>query len=169
VARTRHWLPAFLTLALLGAGVALVQRLPPSDFRPFTLAIEVYQLEPGGSSMVLAWQAELRYESHSSWQLHNPSDEYIYACRDGIYGHYERSGAFVVTTPEYAYPCPGPTRWIGYGIAWAMPWDRAMEDDRITYTNGGERVVFDRNTGLPLLYEAGGQGAAAKERRVYTW
>jgi hypothetical protein len=163
----RHWLPAVVTFALIGAGVALVQRLPLSDFRPFTMTIETYRLQPQGSSVVLSGRVELRYENRANWQIHNPNDEYVYACHDGMYGHYERSGAFVITRPRDAYPCPGPGRWIGYGIAWAMPWDRATEGDRITYTNAGERVVFDRNTGFPLLYEVGPIGGPV-ERMVYT-
>jgi hypothetical protein len=162
----RSWLPAVVTFALLGVGVALVQRLPLSEFRSFTMAIEVYSLEPEGSA-VITGRAELRYQNRSNWQIHYPTDEYIYACRYGLYGHYERSGGFVITSPRDAYPCPGPNRWIGYGIAWAVPWHRTTEGDRITYTNGGERVVFDRNTGFPLLYEVGPTGAAAVQRTVY--
>jgi hypothetical protein len=155
------------TLVLLGAAFALVQRLPPSDFRSFTMEIETYRRQPEGSFGVPLTRAELRYQNRSNWQLHNANDEYIYACRDGMYGHYERSGAFVITSPGDAYPCPAPVRWIYYGTAWGVPWARTIDGDHITYTNTGERVIFDRNTGLPLLYEAGPMGAPAVERTVY--
>jgi hypothetical protein len=168
VARIRQWFPAVVTFALFGAAVALVQRLPLSDFRPFTMTIEMYQLLPEGSSAVLSGRVELRYQNRANWQIHNANDEYIYACEDGMYGHFERSGAFVITSPGYAYPCPAPARWIGYGIAWALPWDKTIEADHISYTNTGERVVFDRNTCLPLLYEVGPIGGAAVQRTVYT-
>jgi hypothetical protein len=163
----RPWLPAVVAVALLGAAITLVQRLPQSDFRPFTMTIEAYSLQPEGSSGIFTGRVELRYQNRSNWQIHNANDEYIYACRYGLYGHYERSGAFVISSPEDAYPCPGPARWISYGIAWAMPWERTTEGDRITYTNGGERVIFDRNSGFPLLYEVGPTGAAAVQRTVY--
>ena len=127
------------------------------------MRIEWYALAPG-----YIGSAELRYVNRSNWQMHNPSDEYVYACNDGLYGHFERTGAFVITNPAFAYPCPGPDRWIAYGAAWAVPWSRTISGDVVTYTNGGERVTFDLKSGFPLTYEAGPPGGAPAERTVYT-
>ena len=135
-----RWIPVLATAAVLAAAVVGGQLLPRNDFAPFTMRIEWYALSPGYSG-----SAELRYVNRSDWQIHNPSDEYVYACNDGLYGHFERTGAFVITNPAFAYPCPGPDRWIAYGAAWAV------------------------KSGFPLMYEAGPPGSAPAQRTVYTF
>lgn len=158
-----RWLPVLVTSAVLAAAVAAVQLMPPNDFAPFTMRIDVYALAPGYSGT-----AELRYLDRANWQIRDPSDEYIYACNDGLYGHFERTGAFVITDPGHAYPCPGPNRWIAYGMARAVPWEKSVAGDVVTYTNTGERVAFDLKTGLPLVYETGPSGGPATQRTIYT-
>ena len=63
--------------------------------------------------------------------------------------------------------CNGVGRWIHYGIASSFPWKREVADGRVTYTDPGERVVFDIATGLPLLYEAGLTTGSVGHREVF--
>lgn len=89
-----------------------------------------------------------------------------HACRNGTYGRLDARGNF---TPESTDPamCNGVGRWIHYGIASSYPWKKEVADGRVTYTDPGERVVFDLATGLPLLYEAGPITGPVGHREVF--
>jgi len=63
--------------------------------------------------------------------------------------------------------CTSLDRWIHYGIAWSFPWKKEVGNGTITYTDPGERVVFDANSGLPLVYEAGLTTRAVRYRVTY--
>src|SRR3954470_6426113 len=137
MAALRSSVPAFITLAVLALAIGIVKGLmPPSDFAPFALRIEAHGSYNG--------VAELRYTNRSNWRIENPDDAYTYACQDGLYGHFDASGVFSSGRITDAIPCPAPGRWIGYGWAWSVPWPKTESADAITYTNGDERVVFDR-------------------------
>ena len=58
-------------------------------------------------------------------------------------------------------------RWIHPGLACCYRWKKEIADGRLTYTDPGERVVFDLGTGLPLLYEAGKVDGAVGQRTIY--
>jgi hypothetical protein len=107
----------------------------------------------------------LEYQNRSNWTYILISDEVPgsnivqipgqgSACRDGMYGSIDPSGAFQVRD-RGPHVCDGIGRWIAYGTAWSLPWDRTIAGDVVTYTSYGERVSFDRKTGLPIKYEAG--------------
>jgi hypothetical protein len=161
-----------------------VQLLPwsvPSrgDFAPFVMTITSWSSErvggfsDGRPSLPGTSVYRLEYRSREDWTLTLVSDEIggspgvrtpdAYACRHGLYGHLDASGGFHMSTDPY--PCPGAGRWIGYGMASAVPWEKTVSDGVVTYTDTGERVSFDLKTGLPIVYEAGlSAGGAPKER-----
>ena len=155
--------PAALTLAVLLLVIGVAESLlPANDFAPFTMRIET----SGPESR--AGVAELHYTNRSNWSLHDPDDEYIYACNDGLYGHFDAAGVFTTSGGiADAIRCPGANRWIAYGSASAMPWPKTVSGDAITYTNGNERVVFDRKTGFPLVYEAKRPDSSVGYRMVF--
>lgn len=150
--------PALLTAATLLLAVAIVEIvMPRADFDPFVMRIEVEGSPP----------TILRYTDRSNWTSHWDGDAYTYACHDGLYGHFDEARVFRVHAPiEDAIRCPAPARWIGYGWAWSVPWPSSQSGNTITYTNGGERVVFDRTTGFPILYEAGPSDSSPPTYRV---
>ena len=154
----RSLLPGGATAVVLLLAIAAIQTvLPRTDFDPFVMRIEVN----GGPPTIL------RYTDRSNWTSHWDEDAYTYACHDGLYGHFDATGVFTMHGPiERAIPCPAPGRWIGYGWAWSVPWPSTQSGDTITYTNGGERVVFDRISGFPLLYEAGANASAPATTRI---
>lgn len=49
---------------------------------------------------------------------------------------------------------------------WTMRQD-GPEPGQVTYTDPGERIVFDLRTGLPVVYEAGLTTGPAKVRETY--
>jgi hypothetical protein len=111
------------------------------------------------------WTLTLISDEVPGYQVGPPREKPI-ACRGGVYGRIEPSGAFTETSRDPAF-CNGVGRWIHYGIAWNYGWKKEIGDGVITYTDPGERVVFDAKTGLPLLYEAGRVNGAVGLRTVY--
>ena len=173
MAPVRSWLPGLATAVVLLAALAFAQLLPriSGDFDPFTMKIEVYNTPYGAAQGVLALTGtdELHYTDHSNWTVQTVGDAYVYACRDGLYGHFDEAGVFHSGSIKDAFPCPAPGRWIAYGWARSVPWDKTVSGQTVTYQSEGERVVFDLTTGLPVLYEAGAStGALPAERIVYT-
>jgi hypothetical protein len=158
--------------ALLASGVAIIalQLLPwPGDFAPFVMTITEYDTNRVGFSdgRTLAGTAvyRLEYRDHNNWTYTLISDDVPgygfvaspgqgYACRGGEYGTFDAQAAFRITSRE-PHVCYAIGRWIGYGIAWAVPWEKVTSNGIVTYTSYGERVCFDLKTGLPIQYEAG--------------
>lgn len=176
---------AVLGLLVLGAAVAAlaaVARLGPwavrpPDFRPFVMTIEQWDAArrsfPDGRTVGGTSVWRLEYHRRDHWTLTLVSDElgmmapgHGQACRDGTYGTVEADGTFRPTSRDPAM-CNGVHRWIHPGLACCYPWRREEADGRITYTDPGERVVFDAATGVPLLYEAGPVAGAVGQRIVY--
>jgi hypothetical protein len=116
----------------------------------------------------------IEYLSRDNWTWTLVTDEVApqdpgghgYACRDGTYGYIDAPGNFTATSTN-SDNCNGVGRWIHYGIAWSFPWKKEVADGRITYTDPGERVVFDQATGLPLLYEAGLTTGSVQHREAF--
>ncbi len=107
----------------------------------------------------------LDYQDHNNWSLVLVSDSVPgwtgadrgqgAACRDGVYGHIDADGSFHVTDASPGGCHSAPDRWIGYGMATGVPWDKTVRGNIVTYESYGERVSFDLRTGLPITYEAG--------------
>jgi hypothetical protein len=181
----RRWTPGLSALGVIALAVLVVQLVPWSsstrgDFAPFMMTITGWSSARMGFSdgRVVAGTSvhHLEYKSRENWTLTLVSDEIggspgvqtpdAYACRHGLYGHLDSSGGFHVSNRPT--PCPGPSRWIGYGMASSVPWERSVADGIVTYTNTGERVSFDLNSGLPILYEGGlSARGTAKERSTF--
>ena len=177
-----RWSGALFTLAAIGTAIALVQLLPwptPAvrDFPPFLMTIEEWDAVRIGYSdgRTIGGTAVYRLEYHrrDHWNLSLVSDDLGSmapgqgnACRDGAYGQLDPAGTFRVTSTDPAF-CNGVGRWVHYGIAWRYPWKRESANGRIAYTDPGERVDFDIESGLPLLYETGPVEGAVAHRTVY--
>jgi len=182
----RRWIPAaVIALVAVTVGIAALQLkvlpLPtsatPSDLRPFVMTIEEWAAARmsysdgrtvGGTAVY-----RLEYQRRDHWTLTLVSDDLGAlppgegkACRNGTYGSIGADGAF---RPESSDPglCNGVRRWIHPGLACCYPWKKEIADGRVTYTDPGERVVFDLGTGLPLLYEAGPVGGVVGQRTRY--
>jgi hypothetical protein len=166
-----------LVLAIAAVQV-LAPVLPRPDFPPFVMTIEQWDRvrvsysdgrNIGGTSI---YRIEYHRSDDWSWTLVRdelaPQDPggHGYACRDGTYGYVEVGGQFTATETHSAN-CNGVGRWIHYGIAWFFPWEKEVAAGRITYTDPGERVVFDLTTGLPLLYEAGLTTGSVGHRELF--
>ena len=175
--RLRDWAGALAALVTVALAIGLVETLwPRPDFRPFLMTIEYRSSQRIGYSdgRVVGGTTVYRLEYHryDEWTLTVVSDDLGVipgqgnACRDGTYGHIDIHGVYQETSRDPAM-CNGVSRWVHYGIAWSYPGERHEADDRIEYTDPGERVVFDARTGLPLLYEAGPVGGSVVERDVY--
>ncbi len=158
-------------LVTLGA-VFFVQALwPRSDFAPFVMTITSFDSDRVGLSdgRRLAGTSVYRLDYHDrdNWSLVLVSDVVPgwtavaipgqgSACRDGAYGHIGVDGRFTVGDRSPDGKCHyAADRWVQPGIATALPWHKVVEGDVVTYESYGERVSFDRRTGLPIRYEAG--------------
>ena len=184
----RRWTPGVLTVGVIALATLVVQQVPWSpaaprgDFAPFVMTITSWSsaraggFSDGRPDLPGTSVSRLEYRSRENWTLTLVSDEIgggpgvrtpdAYACRRGLYGHLDPSGEFHVS--RHPTPCPGPGRWIGYGTASSVPWEKSVTDGIVTYTNTGERVSFDLTTDLPILYEAGmSAGGAAKARITF--
>lgn len=178
-----RWVAAIVALLVLAAALAAVAlRLGPwaarpPDLRPFVMTIEQWDAArmsfPDGRTAggTAVWRLEYHRRDH--WTLTLVSDElgamapgHGQACRDGTQGTVEPDGTFRATGRDPAL-CNGVHRWIHPGLACCYPWRREEADGRITYTDPGERVVFDARTGLPLVYEAGPVNGPVGQRIVY--
>lgn len=156
------------TLAVIGLVITLIQLLPWAtrpDFPPFVMTIEEWDSVRVGyaDGRTIGGTAVYRLEYHrrDDWSLMLVSDDAVpqepgqgWACRNGTYGHLDPRGTFTATSTDPAM-CNGVGRWIHYGIARLYPWAKEIADGHVTYTNSGERLVFDLASGLPVLYEAG--------------
>jgi hypothetical protein len=181
IKNVRRWTAAFSTLVVLAVAIAAVQFLAPRlrpDFPPFVMTIEQWDRVRvgysdgrtiGGTSV---WR--LDYDRRDDWTLILVTDELApqdpgghgQACHNGTYGYIETDGKFTATE-THSLNCNGVGRWIHHGIAWSYPWKKEVADGRVTYTDPGERVVFDLATGLPLLYEAGSTTGSVGHREVF--
>lgn len=180
MAPTRRLVIAILVgAAVLGIAAVvapLINRQP--DFRPFVMSIEEWSSSrmsyPDGRTVGGTAVYRLEYHRRDHWTLTLISDDLGAwapgqgkACRNGTYGSIDVDGAFRAESRDPGL-CNGVQRWIHYGMACCYPWKKEIADGVVTYTDPGERVVFDLATGLPLLYEAGSlSGGAAKQRTVY--
>jgi hypothetical protein len=152
------------------------------DFPPFVMTIEEWNAErvglPDGRRLAGTFVYRLDYVRRDHWTQTliadevpgydpGPPREKPIACRDGVYGWIEPSGNFTETSRDPDF-CNGVPRWIHYGMAWNYhPWQKETGDGVITYSDPGERVVFDATTGLPRLYEAGRADGTVRYRIVY--
>ena len=176
----RRWTAALSTLAVLGLAIAVVQLLAPRlrpDFPAFVMTIEQWDRvriaysdgrTVGGTSVY-----RIEFHRRDDWTWTFVKDEVSslepgqgVACRNGTYGQLDAAGGFTSTSTDPAM-CNGVGRWIHYGIASFFPWTREVADGLVTYTDPGERVVFDLATGLPLLYEAGPTAGSVGHREVF--
>jgi hypothetical protein len=174
-----RWIGALSTLAVLAVAIALVQLLAPrlrADFPGFVMTIEQWDnARAYREGRYIGGTAVYRVEYHrrDDWTWTLVKDEVVpqepgqgVACRSGTYGQLDARGNFRATSTDPAM-CNGVGRWIHYGIASSFPWKREVADGRVTYTDPGERVVFDIATGLPLLYEAGLTTGSVGHREVF--
>lgn len=191
----RLWISALAPIVVIAAGVAAAQlRVLPwispaaqPDFPPFVMSIEewdktrvTYQdgVTLGGTSVY-----RLEYDRRDNWKLTLVSDELERvspgrpvigamapgqgnACRDGAYGAISTDGTFRVTSNE-AGMCNGVPRWVRPGMACCYSWDRSVANGVITYTSPGERITFNEQTRLPLVYEAGPVNGPVGHRTTY--
>ena len=182
----RRWLGALSALGVIGVAIAVVKLLPwPSaagrpDFRPFVMTIEEWDSArtryPDGRTTGGTSIYRLEYQRRDLWTLTLVSDDtgamalgQGNACRNGAYGQVSPDGTFRVTSSDPDM-CNGVPRWVRPGMACCYSWSRSVGDGLVTYTSPGERVVFDLQTGLPHIYEAGPVGGAAVgHRTVYRW
>ena len=175
----RRWTPALVTLAVLTLATAAVQRLAPlvrADFSPFVMTIEQWDSNRGyrdGRTIQGTAVYRLEYQRRDDWTLTLLTDEVVpyepgqgMACRSGTYGSIDARGAFTALSKDSEL-CNGVGRWIHYGIASSYPWKKEVAGGLVTYTDPGERVVFDLATGLPRLYEAGLTTGAVGHREVF--
>jgi hypothetical protein len=152
-----------------GFAIVALQVLPwPGDFAPFVMTITGWSSArvrlSDGRQLPGTSVSRLEYRNRDNWTITLVSDDIpgwggtqtpdAYACRSGVYGHIDPSSG-VLNSGRWTGPCPAPSRWIGYGIAWGIPWARTAADGVITYTSVGERVSFNVKTGLPIEYETG--------------
>lgn len=150
------------------------------DFPPFVMTIaywdEVQIRYADGRTAGGTQISRLEYLSRSDWTITHLTNEVpagpvppdSYACRGARYGHLAQNGVFTAggrTGSERI--CPAPDRWISHGVAEHWHWAKEVADGSVTYTDPGERVVFDLRTGLPTLYEAGTRLGGVKHRRTY--
>ncbi len=183
----RRWTPAVSALGVIALAMLVVQLVPWSsslrgDLAPFAMTITGWSFARAGGfsddrpTLSGTSVYRLEYSSRENWTLTLVSDEVggspgvqtpdAYACRRGLYGHLDSSGGFHLS--KSPTPCPGASRWIAYGMASAVPWEKSVSDGVVTYTHTGERVSFDLKSGLPILYEGGlNAGGAAKERITF--
>lgn len=114
----------------------------------------------------------LEYQRRDHWTLALVSDEFGgvprqgSACREGTYGSIGVDGVFHARSTDPGF-CNGVPRWVRPGMACCYTWKKEIANGRVTYTETGERVVFDLATGLPLLYEAGPVDGPVATRTVY--
>ncbi len=155
-------------LMSVGTIVAAPVFWPRPDLAPFVMTITAFNTQRVGFSdgRTLAGTSVYRIDYHDSqnWTWTLISDDVpgwggtqthdTHACRKGVYGHIDPSTG-VLVGGQWMGPCPGANRWIGYGIASGLPWEKTITGNVVTYTSYGERVSFDLRTGLPLEYEAG--------------
>lgn len=160
---------AIAAVVVIAGTIAAVEVLWRSDFAPFEMTIVVVDSQcvglSDGSTLPGETVLRLAYRDRRNWTLVTVSDVIPgwsgaapgqgAACRDGVYGHLDTRGVFHPGDGSGDGCVNAPDRWIGYGIAWGLPWERRIEGNVVTYTSAGERVSFDRRSGLPLEYEAG--------------
>ena len=114
----------------------------------------------------------LEYYRRDHWTLTLVTDELGgvpregTACRDGTYGSIDVHGAFHARSTDPGH-CNGGARWVRPGMACCYTWKKVIADGRVTYTETGERVTFDLETGLPVLFESGPVDGPVGHRTVY--
>ena len=160
---------AVIAIVFCAVSVIALQTLPwPGDFAPFVMTITAWSSArvgfSDGRTLPGTSVSRLAYRDRDNWSITLISDDIpgwsgvqtpdAYACRNGVYGHVDLSSG-ALNPDQWTGPCPAPARWIGYGIAWGIPWDKTISNGVITYTSFGERVTFDMQTGMPIEYEAG--------------
>ena len=176
----RRWRGAISALTAIGLAIAVIQVAPwPRfpDYPPFVMTMEIWNAARigysdgrmiGGTSVY-----RLEYHRRDEWTLILVSDDLGQlpgqgnACRNGTYGYIDIHGGFHGSNRDDLGLCNEVGRWIHAGLAECYPWKREIQDGRVIYTDPGERVVFDRATGLPLEYKAGIGRVPVGERIVY--
>ena len=187
----RRWAGAISAAVTLATIILITQVLPwrtsaLGDFPPFVMTIEEWNADRGrtvdGATITGTYVYRVEYHDRSNWTRSLTADiapgaptRLILgqgnACRAGTYGQVDIHGVFHATSTD-PLMCTSLDRWIHYGIAWSYPWAKQVGDGTITYTDPGERVVFDPSTGLPLVYEAGlttGNATYRVTYRVESW
>ena len=181
----RQWLGAVSALVAIAAAIGVVQVLPwPShglapDFRAFVMTIDEWDSArvtyPDGRTTGGTSVYRLEYHRGDEWTLTLVSDELGAmapgqgnACRDGAYGSIDPAGAFRETSRDPG-SCNGVPRWVHSGMACCYSWPKTVANGLVTYASPGERVVFDMETRLPLVYEAGPVDGAIGHRTTFHW
>jgi len=182
----QRWRGVFATVVALAAAYVAVEFAPwplsaSGDFRPFVMTIEEWNADRGrtadGRTITGTYVYRVEYRDRSNWTRTLVADSALgaptvlipgqgSACRNGAYGHIDINGVFQANSTD-PLMCTSLDRWIHYGIAWSFPWKKEVGNGTITYTDPGERVVFDANSGLPLVYEAGLTTGAVRYRVTY--
>lgn len=172
-----------LTAVTVGIAAVQLKVLPwptpttESDFRPFVMRVEEWEAVrtsyPDGRTVGGTAVYRLAYQRRDHWTLTLVSDELGAmrvgqgnACRGGTYGSIDVDGAFRATSTDPGFR-NGVARWVRPGMACCYSWEKEVANGRVTYTSPGERVVFDIETGLPVLYEAGPVDGAVGHRTIY--
>jgi hypothetical protein len=169
-----------VVLGVAALAVALVGDVAGArDFRPFLMTIEQWDAEAestsDGRKLPRTEVYRLEYWDRRNWTLtriDDPKHVDRFAegrrCRAGRHHAYDTQVGWRPISDDPAF-CNGVPRWIHWGMAWHYGWARTDGPlpGQVTYTDPGERVVFDVRTGLPLLYEAGRAHGPVLTRDVY--
>jgi hypothetical protein len=178
----RPLMAALAILVMMGLALVAVGVVPnpmhsrPPDFPPFVMTIEDWSAQrigySDGRTVAGTYTYRLDYRRRDEWTLLVVGDSLGvatgegYGCRGGTYGMVTSGGSFR-PMEERSGNCNGVHRWIHPGIACCYHWTKVVADGLITYTDPGERIVFDERTGLPVLYEAGSTSGEVRNRTVF--
>ena len=171
-----RWRAGLLTLALLFAAIAGSQWWRYDDFQPFAMTIEEWT----AARAVFATGAvpstttmRLEYQRRGEWTMSLVGDTFspsqigeVTDCHDGTYTRFDARGSLTGRTADPGM-CVSPMRWIAFGYRSDCPWQRTVDDGRITCTDGRERVVFDASNGLPLLYQVSSPDGVVEQQMIF--
>lgn len=167
----------FIVALLAGGGFAALWLSPSHDFAPFVMTIEEWDRARVGNSdggtIAGSYVYRLEYHRRDDWKMTLVHDDLgtdltgeVYECRDGVWLRFDARGDLNARTEGSGY-CNGVGRWIHYGFAQQHWWVRTVSGDQVTYTDAGERIVFDLATGLPVLYEASSRDGVVGHRATF--
>lgn len=168
---------AFIVVLLAGGTVAALWLSPSHDFMPFVMTIEEWDrarvTNSDGGTIAGSYVYRLEYHRRDDWKMTLVHDDLgadltgeVYECRDGVWFRFDADGHLNTRVEASGY-CDGVGRWIHYGIAQQYVWVRTVTGDRVTYTDEGERIVLDRATGLPILYEVSSRDGVVGHRITF--
>lgn len=164
-----------LALAFAGSDVPAA-----ADYASFVMTYESYSVDrihyADGRMVAGTATYRLEYRRRGDWDLFlvedtvRPEAHDEWHCRAGQRVRFDAAGRPAVIDRDRSL-CWGVNRWIGSPtLATARWWVRREGPlpGQVTYTDPGERVVFDLRTGLPASYEAGlVDGGVASYRETY--